>query len=93
VVAVTDPFVDFYAAADVIPDYSACIALAGAQPGDMRSELRALRRLGVRGLLIEPGLRREQGTLAVIRRAPPPGSARKVYDDGRAVVYELLPAG
>ena len=92
-VGLTDPFTDLYAGVRLIPDYSACIPGAGAQPGDRRSELEALGRLGVRWLLIEPGLRREQGTLAITRRAPPAGMVRKLYDDGRAVLYRLLPAG
>lgn len=92
-VAVSDPYVDTYASAELIPDWSACIRIAGARPGEVRSELRALRRLGVRRLLVEPGLRAEQGALALTRRPPPSGSARVVYDDGRAVVYELAPGG
>jgi hypothetical protein len=92
VVALTDPYVNFYAAPALIPDWSACITLAGARAGDSRSELRALRRLGANRLLVEPGIRTEQGALAVVRKPPPAGTARVVYRDGRAVVYRLLPA-
>jgi hypothetical protein len=92
-VAVSDPFVDLYASPELIPDWSACVPIEGGRVGDARSELRALRRLGVRRLLVEPAQRAEQGTLAVTRSAPPPRAARVIYDDGRAVIYELLPAG
>jgi hypothetical protein len=93
VLAVSDPFVDMYAPAELIPDWSVCVPIAGGRVGDAASELRALRRLGVRRLLVEPRLRDAQGSLAVTREPPPPGSARVIYDDGRAVVYELLPSG
>jgi 4-amino-4-deoxy-L-arabinose transferase-like glycosyltransferase len=93
VVALTDPYVNLYAAPSLIPDWSLCIPLAGARVGDARSEARALRRLGVDRLLVEPGLRTEQGSLALVRKPPPAGTARVVYDDERAVVYRLLPGG
>ena len=91
VVALTDPFIDFYARAEVIPDYSACLPIAGATRGDRESELRALRRLGVRRVLVQADIRGEQGALSVTRRPLPRRLGRVAYRDKRAVVYELAP--
>lgn len=92
VAAVTDPYTDFYAEPELIPDHSACLRIAGARRADAPSELRALARLGVRRLLLQRNVQAAQGALEVTRTARPPDGARVIYEDERALVYELRPA-
>ena len=88
VLALTDPFLDYYAVPELIPDYSVCLVLAGARDGDRASELRALRRLGVRYLLVQPGISSEQGSLEITRRRPPAGF-ELLHRDSGAVLYRI----
>jgi hypothetical protein len=92
VVAFTDPYVDFYAEPELIPDYSACLRIAGARPPDVLSERRALGQLGIRRLLLQRDRRADQAGLELTRGTPPADVARAIYEDRRAVVYELRPA-